>query len=82
MCYMLFAIRKDNKRRFKRTRAGPGIDMGRSNREGLSPMNIVFAYYKKDEDYKNDYRNNHTITKQTLLRTLASLCVTSQSASW
>ena len=47
MCYMLFAIRKDNNRKFKRTRAGPGIDMGRSNREDLSPMNIIFAYQKR-----------------------------------
>ena len=47
MCYMLFALRKDNNIRFKPTRAGPGIDMGKSNREGLSPMNIVFAYQKK-----------------------------------
>ena len=35
----------------------------------------------KDEDNKCDQKDNHTIIKQNLC-TLASFCVTSQSASW
>ena len=44
---MLFAMcyhKKEGNRRLKLTHAGPGIDMAKSNREDLSPLNIVLAH--------------------------------------
>ena len=44
MCCMLFTIRKHKNTLFKRTRAGPGIGKAKSNREDLSPLNIILAH--------------------------------------